>query len=121
MYAIMIKGENKVIDWVREPEYCRFNKKSNRYVKTKKEKAEGIWADNRRYLLNLPGQNLIEGKQEAVIVDRGDIEPILFRTNNNISELRRNNRTIEDAIVEQNIDIEEKIAVIEDAILELDK
>ena len=121
MYAIMIKGEHKVLDWVNEPEYCRFSKKSNRYIKTRKEKAEGIWADHRRYILNLPGQNYIEGKPEAMIVDRGNVEPILFRAYNNITDLKKDKNTMEDALIEQDISIESRLSVIEDAILELDK
>ena len=120
MFAIIIKGENKVVDWVTEPKYIRFSKKSNRYVKTRKERAEGISADNGRYILNLPGKNIIEGKPEAIIADRGDIGPILFKNQNNINDIRKENQLTQDALIEQDEIVEDRLSIIEDAILELD-
>lgn len=122
MYAIIVKG--KIEELCEKPWYVKKHEAEGRswWVHTEDAK-EAQAVSVRGTLYNLPGMDNIEGAEEAVVAEKQAGEYVYDNRENiakTAKELAETTETVETAICEMDASAEERIAVLEDVICELD-
>ncbi len=119
MYAILSGGA--LLALCDKPRYVRFNPKSGAYVESGADDAEAVAVNGELY--SLPGRAAIEGRPEALVVERESAEYV-FQNKMQIAANEARSEaaftTVEGALCEQDTASDRRLSALENAICELD-
>lgn len=116
MYALVSNGS--VVGFCEKPNYVVKRSGMNAYYATdNKDEAEGIEFAGQLY--NFKDSNKIENRPEIDIIYRDGMQ-VVFSQQNRISINENNTVVIEEALMDVDAVTDERLTVLEDAIIELD-
>ena len=117
MKAIIVEG--KIVAYCENPVYVKKHPDGGCFQPATAEDAIGVAAGDEVY--NLFGFNEIEGAKYAIVKDDAEQRSSYFNTvANDVSETIEDVSTIEDALINQDIDLDDRIAAIEDCLIAMD-
>lgn len=115
IYDIVVKGE--IVDTTEKPRYIKKSPTTDVYIECAETVADGIAVGGQLY--NVHGKNTIQNAENAVIIAR-DSGNHIANLNRQATRLTLANILTENAVCELDENYDERIAIIEDALCDLD-
>ena len=115
MRGIIVDGN--LVDYVVDFKYVKYDKNTESYINCDEKQAEGYIAGG--YVLDFPKDEKIVGGKKSDIIPVDDIGHFIFKMEKEIESLKKHNKEMNGLIIDIINSYENKIAKLENTIVEL--